>query len=188
MPWLRIDDGMVEHLKVASLSDGAFRAHVEAMSFCARNLTDGHIPTAVAKKQGWSKRASELVRAGLWEKEEGGHSIHDYLDYNPSRAQVEAEREAARRRMNRRRSPDVRANNGRSSTEVHPGVREKFNDPDPDPDPDVLSEHPDPERAPARDEAEPEGGGVPRIDWDALDREVRESGQAERYTFRRGAL
>lgn len=160
MPWLRIDDGMVEHLKVASLSDGAFRAHVEAMSFCARNLTDGHIPAAVAKKQGWSKRASELVRAGLWEKEEGGHSIHDYLDYNPSREQVEAEREAARRRMNRRRSPVVRPNNGRSSTEVHPLVREKFSDPDPDPLPDVLSEHPDPERVGAM-RSESEGAGRP---------------------------
>lgn len=143
MPWLRIDDGMVEHLKVASLSDAAFRVHVEALSFCARNLTDGHIPEAIAKNRGWSRKARELIRAGLWHAVEGGHEIHDYLEYNPSREQVEAERKAARERMNRLRSPDVRANKRRTpperSPEVRGGVRQKFNDPDPDPD--VPTEH-----------------------------------------------
>jgi len=183
MPWLKIDDGMVEHLKVASLSDAAFRAHIEALSFAARNLTDGEIPAAVAKKQGWTRRSKELVRAGLWESADGGYTIHDYLEYNPSREQVEAEREAARDRMNRRRSPDVRPNNPRSSSvgspEVHLLVREKFNDPDPDPD--VLSEHP--ESAHTRD-----GDADADLDWEAIDREVSESGVLRQHAFKRDAL
>jgi hypothetical protein len=51
----------------------------------------------------------DLVEAGLWDRD-GGASIrvHDYLQYNPSREQVAAERAATARRMramrNRRRS------------------------------------------------------------------------------------
>jgi hypothetical protein len=36
----------------------------------------------------------ELVRAGLWDRDDKGYVIHDYLEYNPSKAQVLAVREA----------------------------------------------------------------------------------------------
>lgn len=179
MPWVKLDDGMVEHLKVASLSDGAFRAHVEALSFCARNLTDGLVPEAVVKKQGWSKRSRELVAAGLWEVTPGGHAIHDYLEYNPSREQVEAEREAARRRMNRHRAPDVRPNKQRTNGEQTPLVQAKFNDPLPDPirsDPDLDLQPPLTESRARRSAAPPDvaGNASPqtpeRLVWAAHDR------------------
>jgi hypothetical protein len=78
----------------------------------------------------WS---SELVSVGLWHradgrrgackcipdrKRRGGFWIHDYLKYNPSRELVLKERAAARERMSRQRSPNVRPNIPRSSTEV----------------------------------------------------------------------
>lgn len=36
---------------------------------------------------------AHLVRLGLWEEVEGGYLIHDYDDYQPTKAQVLAERE-----------------------------------------------------------------------------------------------
>lgn len=42
-----------------------------------------------------------LVDAGLWERAKGGFRIHDHLEYNPSREQVEAERRATAERVTR---------------------------------------------------------------------------------------
>jgi hypothetical protein len=96
MPWLKIDDAFPEHMKVVGLSDRAFRIHVSALCFCARNLTDGHVPEPTVRALTLGKKTpiNDLVRAGLWhENGDGGFVINDYLDYNPSRAHVQAERE-----------------------------------------------------------------------------------------------
>ena len=45
------------------------------------------------------KHVDALVGAGLWEAVDGGWKIHDYLDYNPSHAQQEADRAASRKRQ-----------------------------------------------------------------------------------------
>jgi hypothetical protein len=39
-----------------------------------------------------------LVRAGLWEEDSPGWSVHDFLKYNPSKAEAEMRRETDRRR------------------------------------------------------------------------------------------
>ena len=44
MPWVRFDDLFPENRKVRRLPDPAYRLHVEAIFWCARNLTDGFIP------------------------------------------------------------------------------------------------------------------------------------------------
>lgn len=65
-----------------------------------------------------------LVINGLWDPVEGGYEIHDFLDHNPPRETVLAEREKAKARMRKLRgfadgSPEVRENFARSS--VTPG-------------------------------------------------------------------
>jgi len=40
-----------------------------------------------------------LIDVGLWEETDGGYLIHDYLDYNPSKAEVLAERQANAKRQ-----------------------------------------------------------------------------------------
>ncbi|MFJ6667463.1 hypothetical protein [Streptomyces sp. NPDC091383] len=96
MPWVKLDDRFPSHRKVALLSDRAFRLHVSAICWCAENLTDGRIAdrelALVAKIRGIKATAKVLEDAGLWDRIEGGWEIHDYLDYNPSRDQVLAER------------------------------------------------------------------------------------------------
>lgn len=71
--------------------------------------------TGVAKPK---PAIDELVVARLWDVTEGGYKAHDYLDYNTSAEKVRAKRDAAKERMQRLRSPDVRANNERSSRNV----------------------------------------------------------------------
>lgn len=84
-----------------------------------------------------------LIETGLWEEVPGGYRVHDYDQYQPSKAEVEAERDAARARMGRvrgksdRSSADVRANNARSSDAPDP-----VSDPDPVPVTDPNPQNP----------------------------------------------
>lgn len=48
-----------------------------------------------------------LVREGIWERADGGYMIHDYLDYNPSKSEVLAERQKIRNRVAKHRSRNV---------------------------------------------------------------------------------
>jgi hypothetical protein len=124
MTWVKLDDGFPAHRKVRGLSAEAFRLHVTALCDCAAHLTDGAITgQAVRTLPGAPggaklKRAiDELVEAGLWEVSSTGWELHDFLDWNPSAESVTANREAARRRMNRLRSLPVRANNAGTNAE-----------------------------------------------------------------------
>jgi hypothetical protein len=90
-PWLRLDAGFPEHPKVIGLTDAAFRLHVSALCYARRNLTDGDIPS------GWppqrlGRAIPALVGANLWVPDPSGAGwvIHGYLDWQTSRADVEA--------------------------------------------------------------------------------------------------
>jgi hypothetical protein len=106
MPWARLDDRFSEHPKIVGLTDRAFRLHVSAIVYAARNRTDGRIAASLPRAWGFMPRhVQELVSSHLWDPIDGGWAIHDYLDYNPSRAEAE-EREqrlsGARRQAGRR--------------------------------------------------------------------------------------
>jgi len=93
--FVRVDVGYDEHPKIAPLSDAAFRAHVEAMTWCGRNpKQNGRINKRVAAKKWRAKVVAELVAAGLLEDEEDHWSLHDYLDFNRSSEEIEASRES----------------------------------------------------------------------------------------------
>src|SRR5690554_4340947 len=118
MPWVRFDDQFPINRKVGALPDNAFRLHVEAVCWCARNLTDGVVSrddlpqvTRIGKP---ARLVTHLVARGLWH--EAGHQcdsphcpppgpdgwvIHDYLEFQPSREKVERERVAKRERQAR---------------------------------------------------------------------------------------
>lgn len=98
MTWAKLDDSFPENIKISGLSDRLFRLHVTAICYAARNLTDGEIPENQLRKLGGNQKlAKALSEAGLWETtSRGSYVIHDYLEYNPSRADVDAERERKR--------------------------------------------------------------------------------------------
>jgi hypothetical protein len=94
--YLQVDDRFADHPKVAVLSDAAFRAHVSALCYCSSHLTDGVFPTTVAMRLARPKVRIELLASGVWMEAPGGYAVHDYLDWNPSRAEVLARRESKR--------------------------------------------------------------------------------------------
>jgi len=108
MTWLKTDDRFPDHRKIRRLTDAAYRLHHTALSFAAKDETDGLIrPDDLDEMQHGrrlAKHVESLVKAGLWEPVRDGWQLHDFLDYNPSHAQLEAERAANRERQARARA------------------------------------------------------------------------------------
>lgn len=146
MTWVRLDDSFADHPKVRALSPSAFRAHVVVLCYCARHLTDGAVAGPILASLGVrGKDTAELVRARLWHETDGGIVVHDYLEYNPSRSDVEDQRRAAAERLGRHRSKTKRnadathlqrvANGAHNALETLPPSRPV---PIPSPDPDIA--------------------------------------------------
>lgn len=102
------------HPKIVGLSKAAIGCYALALSYASGNLTDGFVPDSYVRSldpnhQSLTKRSpfARLIAAGLVNKVDGGYAIRDYLDYNPTKAQVVEKRRLARERMER-----VRANTG----------------------------------------------------------------------------
>jgi hypothetical protein len=97
--YVRLHDGFDEHPKVAGLSNKAFRTYIEALCYCSRNLTDGQISFAVAKKLAPPHVWAELHCSGLVEvpgEVRDGYVLHDYLEHQRSADQVKQYKEAKR--------------------------------------------------------------------------------------------
>jgi DnaD/phage-associated family protein len=117
MSWVKLDDRYFDNPKIAALSDAAKVAHLESMTYCARELTDGHVPLNKAKALAGKPRIVQELVPHLWEPAANGFMVHDYLKYNPTREQVLRERESAKRRMFGRRSGEQ---TGEQQGEIHP--------------------------------------------------------------------
>lgn len=107
MPWLKLDDQFCDHPKIIEAGPLAGWLHVCGMLYCARLLTDGFIPAGQVRKladvDNAGALADTLVEVGLWDRVDGGFQVHDYLEYNPSREKVLAERDANKQRQERYR-------------------------------------------------------------------------------------
>lgn len=112
MAHAQLDDLYGDHPKIAGLSDAAFRLHTLGILYCARHLTDGLVPHDEAPRlvRRFRKVALvELLDRGLWtDVLDGAYVIHDYLDWNPSRAEVERRREQAAKRKAQWRSANAK--------------------------------------------------------------------------------
>lgn len=111
MGWVRVDDSFYDHEKFHFVGALGMAAWIAGLAYCNRNLTDGFIPSKVARTlidcdglgyytSNMSGRDAEpmdgvdqLVACGLWREVAGGYEIHDYLDYQPSADDVKAERQ-----------------------------------------------------------------------------------------------
>ena len=93
--WLKLDDRFAEHPKISALSDPAFRLHIAALCFSARNETEGCISRKRAVglafgEVGLIDEVTKLVpgfSSPLWEKVSDGYVIHDFAKYNPARTE-----------------------------------------------------------------------------------------------------
>jgi hypothetical protein len=121
MPWVRIDENAMEHPKVAALPDGAFRLWVTGLAYCQKFLKDGFISDVAMKGlRGYTAaRRDALVTCGLWDAVDGGAQVHDYLEWNESRAHVLNSREQARERLKKHKEKRV----ANPVANAHPTVR-----------------------------------------------------------------
>lgn len=115
MPWGRYESSFARHPKVQRIARDeradAIALHLGATLYCAELLTDGFVPTDVVPRlshevgiEDHDPALKTLLKVGLFDKVRGGYNVHDYLDYNPSAAEVKEKRKQATERQRRRRS------------------------------------------------------------------------------------
>jgi hypothetical protein len=107
MTYVNLDDNYASHPKIVGLTDGAFRLHTTGIVYCNRYLTDGIITAAAVPLLTPHYRPAhltELLSRLIWTELADGqaYELHDYLDWNRSRADVEALRESGRRAARKR--------------------------------------------------------------------------------------
>lgn len=110
MPWVKIDEAFPRHPKVAAAGPIGMALQIAALCYSNEYLTDGFIPKRIAKTlldldgiamHCWSNGIfgngedataelviQDVINAGLWIEEDGGYRIHDYHDFQPSKAEV----------------------------------------------------------------------------------------------------
>ncbi len=118
MPWVRIHDGALTHPKIIGMSDKSFRLWVFGLSYAQQHLTDGYVP-AEAIQPRLKRACDDLVSRRLWDVAERGFVIHDYLQWNDSRAVVSAKRDEAKGRMAHARVRSSQNVLDRTSQNVH---------------------------------------------------------------------
>lgn len=146
MTWFKVDDGLHSHRKVRSLPRKdrmpALGLWCLAGSWCADNLTDGHVPAYMLEELGGTTRQAQLlVTSGLWFQVDDGYQFHGWSDEGrqPTRAQVEEHRESERKRkarwrasvdMSQRDNPGTDGGtDGGTPASVPPGVQTPRPDP-----------------------------------------------------------
>jgi hypothetical protein len=85
MTWTKLSDDFTDDCH--SLSDAAFRTHVEALIWTMRRETGGYITAHDIRRFAESPHAemavSELVAVGWWEIEGQGYRIRHHMEHQP---------------------------------------------------------------------------------------------------------
>jgi hypothetical protein len=113
MPWFKIDDKAAFNRKLVGAGNEAVGAWARAGAWSSGEGTDGHVPEHIALLIAPAKVWKRLVAARLVDVTPDGYALHDFLAYNPSAADVAANREAERQRKAEWRAKTVRAGDGR---------------------------------------------------------------------------
>lgn len=117
MPWARLDDMLWSNSKIIAMMANekvaldALGLHTLALSYCAGQLTDGVVDISALRrfapmdKRRVLRLTNCLFAYQLWDRiDDEKWQIHDYLEYNPSRAEVQARRTNDKHRQRRHRS------------------------------------------------------------------------------------
>lgn len=99
MVWFKVDDNFHHHRKALEAGNAALGLWVRAGSWSGSSLTNGFIPTAIAHQMGTKSQITRLVNAGLWTPVDNGFLFHEWDERQPTKQDVEAEREANRKRQ-----------------------------------------------------------------------------------------
>jgi len=88
-PYFTLTNEYPRHRKIRTLSDKAFRLHVELIADCNDAQSDGRFTKHELNLHG-PKAGKELIEAGLVEEHEGDYQLHDYLLHQHSKVQIQA--------------------------------------------------------------------------------------------------
>src|SRR5262245_60578505 len=97
--WVKIDDGMATHPKYVADGPLAFALQLRSICYANHHLTDGHLPVAslpyllVGMPEGCDWPAL-MTTYRLWDPRDGDYVVHDFLDWNLSKLEVEMMRKA----------------------------------------------------------------------------------------------
>ncbi|MEH6373646.1 mucin-2 [Streptomyces sp. KLMMK] len=134
--WARLDDGFHSHPKIIRAGNAAAGLLVRVISYAGQHLTDGIVPGAVVREYGTAPQIRKLSAVGLLhtaghecarcpQPDPGDYLVHDFLDTNPSRARVNADRERAAERQREARAAKTAAASGTNRARSTSGSRPK---------------------------------------------------------------
>lgn len=104
MVWFKVDDDFFANAKVMLAGNAAAGLYVRCGTWSSKHLTEGFIPTKVAKDFGSPGEIRAIVRERLWVVQEDGYLMRDFLEYNPTKEQVEHVRKGAAARQKKART------------------------------------------------------------------------------------
>ena len=105
MSWVRVDDRAWSHPKLTKVGGNSVKLWLFGLCWCNQHQTDGVIPKhALTLLGGTKKSVTELVSAGLWETTGDGWNVRNYLEFQPSRAQLEEQKARTLERVKRHRN------------------------------------------------------------------------------------
>jgi hypothetical protein len=105
--YIRVDVLLPSNPKVSGLGVASRWLLIELWCYCGLHLSDGFVPDAVWRKMGRSRDRQPLVANGFASRVSGGYQMHDYLEHQRSRAEVEEV--SAKRSEAGKRSAEARA-------------------------------------------------------------------------------
>lgn len=93
MSWAKLDDGFFRHPKARAAGKDGRALFLASLTWTAGHLTDGKIAShdlqliAAEAEVNGKRTAARLVEVGLWDEDDSGWLVHDYLEYNPTAEQ-----------------------------------------------------------------------------------------------------
>lgn len=105
MTWTKLSDDFSDECH--TLSDAAFRTHVEALIWVMRRETGGHIDSRDLKRFAESPHAdmavTELVACGWWSVEAQGYRVNHHMEHQPEPDLIAKRRELTAQRVKKHR-------------------------------------------------------------------------------------
>lgn len=143
MAWFKVDDGFWSHPKVLTLPASAGWLWLRAGTYSMQHLTDGVVLAPIIQMLGSVEDAEVLVDAGLWIRDGETFVFHDWAKYQPSKDDVESDRE---RNADRQRKWRDKQRESRDIDPVSNGERNALLTPS------VTAPRPDPTRPSSKED------------------------------------
>lgn len=108
--WFKVDDSLTDHPKTVALEESKHFASAMGLwalagSWCAKHLTNGHVPTRMVRRLGFKPAHAEaLVSVRFWDAADDGYQFHNWLKWQPSKESVTAKRDATAARVKQHRA------------------------------------------------------------------------------------